>query len=527
MLELARIFRSGMVLQRGRQIAVFGRASVGATVIVTLQGKSSSVKAGDSGDWKAFIGPLKASESETMTVVSGIDIITIDDVAVGEVWYLGGQSNMEFHMKFDMDLEEEKKICDDPYLRFFDYPEVSYPEQLFEDDYWKHYGFWRKADSNQLFRFSAVGYYFAKMLRKKLGVPIGLVGCNWMGTPICAWMDKECVRENGGSVYIEEYENALATLDMEEYEKKFRKDPNSYRVDQLADPIMNEVMFGTSIPELTKKLEKLGIEMPSPDSWGPLIGPKWNCRPAGLYESMVMPLVPYGIRGFLWYQGESDGDTHPDAYVTLFPALIRKYREIWGDENLPFLFVQIEGLDHWLNCSGEAYVQIRSIQQHVADTVENTGMAVVTDCGMQYDIHPKKKKPAGERLALQALNRVYGYSDLLCEAPRLKGIKVKGRDLVLKFDFAGEGLYVKELMPYGEKAPDTCGNWLRIFETDNELDPSSLSFSAEGDEVVISGYDFDPQKQYRAELAITGWHQVPVYSSADLPARPAVICTAD
>ena len=522
MLALARIFRSGMVLQRDKRIAVWGTAEPAQSVILTLQGQSASVKADKAGNWQIICGPFKTSVNETMTVVSGEEIITLTNVLIGEVWFCGGQSNMEFHMLFDADYEEEKESCSDPLLRFFDYPEVCFPEQLEENDYWKHYGFWRKAEPEQLKRFSAVGYYFAKRIRKELGVPVGLVGCNWGGTPICAWMPEQVTRENGGAIFIEDYEKALVGLDLDAYEERFKNDPNSQRADQLADPVMNEVMFGASIPQLTEKFAKRGLEMPAPETWGPLIGPKWNCRPGGLFESMVLPLAPFGIRGFLWYQGETDGDMHPEPYMTLFPAFIKCWRELWGEE-LPFLFVQAEPLERWMGSVGETCVPIREAQQHAADTVPNTGMAVITDAGMRYDIHPKKKHPVGERLALQALNRVYGQSELLCEAPRLTALTVEKDCLTLCFDNAGEGLYLSDTTPYGKPAPKTCAGWLRVFRDGEELNADELIPAAKDDRLMIKGEDIRPGHIYRVELANTGWYQVPLYNSADIPARPGVI----
>ena len=519
MLELARIFRSGMVLQRDKRISVWGTAEPKQSVILTLQGQSSSVKADKEGKWQLICGPFKTSVNETMTVVSGTEILTLSDIAIGEVWFCGGQSNMEFHMMFDADFAAEQESCSDPLLRFFDYPEVCYPGQLEENDYWAHYGFWRKAQPEQLRRFSAVGYYFAKIIRRELNVPVGLIGCNWGGTPICAWMPRQVTLDNGGAIFVEDYEKALVGLDPDKYEQWFRKDPNHQRVDQLADPVMNEVMFGTSIPELMEKMAKRGMEMPSPESWAPMIGPKWNCRPGGLYESMVLPLAPYGIRGYLWYQGETDGDMHPEPYMTLFPAFIRCWRELWGEE-LPFLFVQAEPLDRWMGSVGDTCIPIRAAQQHAADTVPNTGIAVITDAGMRYDIHPKKKRPVGERLAKQALNKVYGKSELLCEAPRLRGLTVENGSLILRFDFASDGLYLSDTTPYGKPAPTTCADWLRIFCGTEELSGEELIPAVQGDSLILHG-DFSPEKTYRAELAMTGWYQVPLYNSADIPARPA------
>ena len=514
----ARLFRSGMVLQREKPVSVWGTADPGQRITVTVQNRTASTITEETGLWRLTLPPLETSFCETMTLSDGVESLVFDDVQVGEVWLLGGQSNMEFHMRYDFDFVREQSECRDDALRFFDYPEVSYPEQVHEADFWKEYGFWRKAEPLQLERFSAVGYYFGKKLRRELNVPVGLIGCNWGGTPACAWMRRETVLTNGGAAFVEEYDKALGTLDLEDYERRFRKDPTGWKTDQLAHPIADAMMFGATVSQMLKQMQELGID---PQSWGSMIGPKWERRPGGLYESMLLPLAPYALRGFLYYQGETDGDTHPEAYEALFPALIREWRTLWNEE-LPFLFVQIAPLERWMACVGEPYVTIRAAQQETADTVPNTGMAVVTDAGMRWDIHPKKKQPVGERLALQALSRVYG-KDLLCEAPRLASMHVEGKALCLRFANAGRGLYLNRWTPYGEPAPAGCAGWLRLFQNGEELDGTKITPIAGDGCLYLIGPVFDPKAGYRVELAQSGWYQVPLYNSANIPARPGIL----
>lgn len=183
MLKPAILFHDHGVLQRGKRIPVWGSADPGAPVTVTVQGQTATAVADGEGNWTAVLEPLEASLTETLTVTSADETVTFTDVAVGEVWLAGGQSNMEFHMRYDADMAEEQPGCTDGQLRFFDYPEVSYVGQIDEADYGKEYGFWRKCAPEQLERFSAVGYYFAKDLRRGLDVPVGIIGCNWGGTP--------------------------------------------------------------------------------------------------------------------------------------------------------------------------------------------------------------------------------------------------------------------------------------------------------------------------------------------------------
>lgn len=521
MLQTALLFQDHMIIQRDKEVSVWGSADAGAQVTVTMQGKTSNATADVDGRWKVVCGPYKKSFAEDMTIVSGEERLVFQDVQVGEVWLAGGQSNMEFHMRYDADMAFEKEICTNENIRFFDYPEVSYVGQINEADYGKNYGFWRKAEPEQLEWFSAVGYYFAKDLQKKYDMPIGIIGCNWGGSPACAWMSREAIIEGGGQVYIDEYEEVLKNLDLAAYETNFRNNPMSFRVDQLAAPINDLMMFGCTQEEIDAKIIEMGLDPVDPSAFMPIPGPKWERRPSALYESMLSPIAPYGVRGVIWYQGETDGDCHPEVYRTLFPALIRNWRQLWREE-LPFLFVQIAPLDHWMFCFGAPYVEIRKAQQHTADIVPSTGIAVTSDVGMEFDIHPKKKQPVGHRLALLAENKVYG-EDVLCEAPTLSDVKVEEGRMILSFENVGNGLYLSEEVPYGQKIKKGQLGGLQVFQDGQELESASLKAQAEGNQVIISSEQIHDGVLTQVKLAGTGWYLVNLYNSAGIPARPAEV----
>ena len=510
MLKFSILFKSHMVLQRGKRIPVWGTSDPGARITVSMQGQTAYATADEKGTWTVHLAPLAASFEEKMLITSGDEQIELQDVQVGEVWLAGGQSNMEFHMRYDADMAHEKDHCFNDSIRFFDYPKVSYVGQIDEADYLKEYGFWRKAAPDQLERFSAVAYYFAKDLQKDLGVPVGIIGCNWGGSPACAWMSREAVIEGGGSIYLDEYNETLRSLDMDAYEEAYKNNPLVRVTDQLANPINDLMMFG--VPEDEE------FELPP---YVPVIGPKHEWRPCGLYESMLSEVVPVGLRGIIWYQGETDGDRHPEIYETLFPSLIRNWRQLWNEE-LPFLFVQIAPLDHWLECDGVPYVEIRAAQQYTADTINGTGMAVITDVGMKNDIHPKKKQPVGHRLALLAENKVY-HEDVLCEAPTLTGMHVEDGRITLTFDHAGDGLYLAENAPYGQKVGDKKLGGLQIFQNGKELSSDMMTALAEGSHVMITGKEICADIPTRVKLAKTGWYLVNLYNSAGIPARPCEI----
>lgn len=338
MLKLDRLFQSGMVLQCEKPVSIWGTAMPGADVSVSIQGKTVSVQAKADGSWLVWLDPLSASFQEVLIVASGNETIITQDVQVGEVWLAGGQSNMEFHMRYDTDFAGEQAQCSNDAIRFFDYPEVSYVGQINEADYSKHYAFWRKATPQDLERFSAVGYYFAKELYKKYRIPIGIIGCNWGGSPACAWMSESSIRLGGGQLYLDEYAEAIDGLDFKEYDHKFFSGPGAYKLDLLADPVSDMMMRGCTVEEITSALAKSSLDAAKiVENTQVQMGPRYERRPSGLYNSMLRPLVPYSIRGVIWYQGETDGDCHPELYQTLFPALIADWRNLWDDE-LPFLF---------------------------------------------------------------------------------------------------------------------------------------------------------------------------------------------
>ena len=510
MFKPALLFQTGMTLQRGKRVPIWGTAEPYAEVTAAIQNKTARTRAGADGRWQLEVGPLSVSFAETLTLRSGAACLEYTDVQVGDVWLAAGQSNMEFYMEYDADSAEETPACADDALRFFDYPKVAYPGQLAEADYLAQHGRWRKAAPDQLRWFSAVGYYFAKEIRARYGVPVAIVGCNWSGTPACTWMSEESLMEGGGRIYLDEYRAALETLDRDAYEAEFRANPANWRIAPLDDEGYDAMMRGDFEPtDPNTPLEPI-----------PVPGPKSEKRPGALYESMLCCVAPYALRGILYYQGESDGDRYNQLYETLFPALIRGYRRLWG-EDLPFLFVQLAPFGRWQNCDGTRYALIRQAQQHAADTVPGTGMAVITDVGMQHDIHPKKKKPVGQQLALQARRRVYG-EDILCEAPTLAAAEPGEGTLTLRFANAGEGLYLAGRLPTGTPEDPRRLDGLTLTLDGAPVDTAALTAEADGDTVTLRGAALHKGK-VTAELGRGGWYCINLYNSAALPARPAQV----
>jgi len=497
--KTALIFQDGMVLQRDKKVSIWGTGPDRQEVTVHIQNRSASAVI-HRGQWMVNLPPLETSVSETLNLSCCDQEITLQDIAIGEVWIAGGQSNMEFFLRYDEEAEHILQRDENRNIRFFDYPEVAYPGQIDERDY-SRYGVWRVCNIDNLEYFTAVGYHFADRLYGDLGVPVGIVGCNWGGTPACAWMAPEAIEHNEGKIWLEDFSNAITDLDMDLYLEKYKSDPGHYRNDIFSDKRGESLMFGLSREEQRRFME-------SPDfSEEPDTGPLDKCRPGGLFESMVKEVAPYTARGFLWYQGESD-DKHPEIYGTVLSSLIRCWRDTWK-EDLPFLFVQLAPFRQWLHCSGEAYPLLREQQEWVAENTADAWMVCIMDAGEKWDIHPRKKKPVGVRLALLAEGKVYGR-DLLCESPVFTDYLLEPGKLTMNFCHAHGGLSIT-----GETRQINALE-LRI----NRAEVTGFDFHITGNRVVIYHNRLLPEHSVEVRFARTDYCRVNLFNAAGLPLRP-------
>lgn len=508
MLQTAKIFQDGMILQRGKRICVWGQSEPETTVTVEIQGQKESTIAKENGEWSVWISKLKASEDEVMHISTETEHLQYKDVAVGEVWVAGGQSNMEFWMRYEKHKEEAMKEMPKNRLRFYDVPEISYDGQIEEFDYSRQ-AIWRKATSEDLEYFSAVGYYFQKSIEEAQNVPVAIIGCNWGGTVSRAWMNPETVKRVGPA-WMEDYENQVAKLDMEEYWKKQHGNPMNDRGNMLADPFTEFVLPITrSAADAQAFLAQMGGEgrfSEDISSYLSMLMPQ--SIPGSLYEHMVKTIAPYGIRGFLWYQGESDDDT-PGMnvyYKNMLSGLISDWRTLWKDDTLPFMIVQLPGFGTWMdNDRPNEYPIIRQCQQETADTVANVHLCSISDAGEQLDIHPKNKKVVGERLALLARKYAYG-EDILADAPRMESVTREKNVVMITWTNAGDGI----------KAEGDVIECLHVFAGEEE---KAYTFAAEGNKLILN-VEQAVEDSLKVKFAKTSWYLVNLYNSAGIPAIP-------
>lgn len=508
MLQTAKIFQDGMILQRGKRICVWGQSEPETTVTVEIQGQKESTIAKENGEWSVWISKLKASEDEVMHISTETEHLQYKDVAVGEVWVAGGQSNMEFWMRYEKHKEEAMKEMPKNRLRFYDVPEISYDGQIEEFDYSRQ-AIWRKATNEDLEYFSAVGYYFQKELESALDVPVAIIGCNWGGTVACAWMNPETVKKVGPE-WIENYKERTATLDMEEYWKEQHGNPMNNRGNLFADAFTE---FTLPITRSAADAQAFFAQMGGEGSFTEDISRYLSMLmpqsiPGSLYEHMVKTIAPYGIHGFLWYQGESDDD-HPGMnvlYKDMLSGLISDWRALWKDDTLPFLIVQLPGFEKWMdNNRPNEYPIIRQCQQSVVDTVENTYLCSISDAGEQLDIHPKNKKVVGERLALLARKHVYD-EEILADAPRMESVTCEKNVVTITWANAGEEIKVK-----GDVIE--C---LHVFAGEEE---KAYTFAIEGNKLILNVEQAE-EEPLQVKFARTSWYQVNLYNSAGIPAIP-------
>ncbi|UFH52665.1 sialate O-acetylesterase [Spirosoma sp. KNUC1025] len=387
---LPRILGHNMVLQQGKPLVIWGKATAGETVTVQFAGQNLTTSADASGKWSVTLKPLKASAVPSELIISGTNTIRLQNILVGEVWLCSGQSNMEYTMRKNSKVNpslatqltdghnpvDELNYAHNPLIRIFlvNRKELSKPDSL-------HRG-WNEAQDSALRSFSAPAYFFAKELYKNLNVPIGVISSAVPGSRIEPWISEAAFHED------------------------------DYYVDQKLDG-----------------------------------------EPGKFYEPMIRPLAPFTLKGFLWYQGESNCFLKETlTYSHKLKTLITSWRTAWSDQKLPFYYVSLAPFNYSeskqkLALTKETLPEFREAQERVL-SLPQTGMIVTTDLADDLsDIHPPYKWEIGRRLALMALANAYDKSDVVAEGPVFDRMKIKGRTAELHFTQLGSGLASRDAQP--------------------------------------------------------------------------------
>ncbi|MEI6279500.1 MAG: sialate O-acetylesterase [Verrucomicrobiae bacterium] len=492
------LFTDGAVLQQGIEVPVWGTANDGEKVTVTFDGQNASTVAKD-GRWMVRLKPHKAGGPFSLAI-AGENTVTANNVLVGEVWVCSGQSNMAFSFSGADTAATEAPKADYPKLRMFTVPNKTAVEPMAEAA-----GSWVECTPENVKRFSAVGYFFGRDIHKATGLPVGMIHTSWGGTPAQAWTSLGGLEKDPE---LAGYVTSIKAL-VAAYPEAKAKYPQAMEECQAKLKIWNEECGNAynetlkAWAEANKKAKAEGRpETPKPQPAKPKPNPPalpegGPGTPTVLYNAMVAPLLPYAIKGAIWYQGESNAGKSKE-YQTLFPRMIADWREKWGVGEFPFLFVQIAPFN------GQP-PEIREAQLLTLKKVPNTGMAVTTDVGSATDIHPKQKEPVGARLALAARALAYGEK-IEYSGPIFEGLKIEGARALVSFKHVGGGLVAKDGKLKG----------FTIAGADKKFVPAKAEIKA--DTVVVSSPDV------AAPVAVRyGWANVPdvnLFNKEGLPASP-------
>ncbi len=409
------VFSDGMVLQQKDRVALWGKGTAGKQVVITASwnGKKTTVRTDAAGAWKTSINTPKAGGPYTISFNDG-EVLVLKDILIGEVWLCSGQSNMEMPLEGwgkVLNYKQEVAGANHPNIRFLTV-EKSTSTQPLPNAAIKNG--WQVCSPKSAADFSAVAYFFARNIQARLGVPVGLIQSAYSGTPAESWVSGPSLRK------MRDYDSLVTVI--------------------------------SSVPG----------------------APQNSHIPTVLFNAMIHPIVPYGIRGVLWYQGESNtGKAH--QYKTLFPLLITDWRKQWGKKNMPFYFVQLANFTE-VKPTPEAsnWAELREAQLQTL-ALPGTGMAVAIDLGEAADIHPKNKQDVGLRLALIARSKIYGDT-VAYSGPAYQSHRVEASTIVLSFQHANGGLKLSSgdsLTGFSIAGADQKFHWAKAIIRGDKISVSS------------------------------------------------------
>lgn len=539
------IFGDHMVLQQEARLPVWGTADPGEKVAVSLGDHSNSTTAGPDGRWRVDFAPFPDGTPPTTMTIVGKNALKYDDVLIGDVWLASGQSNMAAPLEYAHNKKEETARAKDRQLRLFlvskrtslqPLAEVTSPYNwkpwdgtLRRESEGDHPGTWIVCEPHAAGVFSAVAYFFGKELRQHLERPIGLIGCYWPGTLAESWTSAAALKKDPPfATYVAAYERNLADFpklnpdyqkamlvyraDLVEYERKFHEATAKYQGEIRAWQKAAAGATGRAAPDKPKAPAIVKPKAPPTSDGGSL-------APANLFNGMIAPLIPYAIKGVLWYQGESNTRSKALEYRVLFPRLIADWRAHWGQGDFPFLFVQISHFPY----AGDQSCGLLREAQLKALAVPNTGMAVTVDIPCDDAGHPHDKLDPGLRLALAARHVAYGEA-LVYSGPLYKSMHVEDRAIRVRFTECGSGLIIGTT-PY---QPPCFGNkpiaplptdklvGFTIAGEDRKFVPANAVI--EGDTVVVSCAEVARPKAVR--FAWGDRVECNLYNREHLPASP-------
>ena len=391
------IFSEHMVLQRDQKNRVWGKAAAGEKVTLTIAGQTKNATSDANGMWQVELDPLPAGGPHEL-VIKGSNEIKIGDILVGEVWICSGQSNMQWTVNSSTNADLEKLAANNPKLRMINFPQVGAQEPV-----WEHKSAqWKLTTPENVGGFSAVGYFFGRQIQETINVPVGLINNAWGGSACEAWINRDVLSADA------KYQPMMDRWKASEAEMQML----STKADLTDDD--------------KKKLDGLKNQL------------KGNQRPANIYNGVLKSHLGYGIRGAIWYQGESNAG-RAYQYRDLFPLMIDNWRKEWKQGDFPFYWVQLADFkDEKPDPAESDWAELREAQTMTMSKLPHTGEAVIIDIGEGKDIHPMNKYEVGLRLARWALANEYKV-EVPFHSPQFKAMEKVEKSIVLSFDNVAGG----------------------------------------------------------------------------------------
>lgn len=396
--KLPNVFSDHMVLQQGQENKIWGTDNAGQKITITIGDQSLETTTDEKGAWATKLPPMKVGGNALKLRVQGSSVIEINDILIGEVWICSGQSNMQWNVNQSNDPDLERLSANYPNIRMINFPQIGRQEAIWTHDDRK----WKVSTPETVGEFSAVGYFFARQLHQTTGVPIGMINNAWGGSAAEAWVNRDVLKANSN------FDGLIKRwVDMEAIHATLSA--NKERT-----------------PEQQKQLDGLN---------GSMFG---NARPGNIYNGVLKSHLGYGIKGAIWYQGESNAG-RAYQYRELFPLMIQNWRQEWGQGDFPFYWVQLADFEAEKAEPGDSpWAELREAQTMAMDKVANSGQAVIVDIGEGKDIHPKNKLDVGKRLARWALAKQYGIS-IDHQSPRYDSSEVSESSMIVKFKYVESG----------------------------------------------------------------------------------------
>jgi sialate O-acetylesterase len=438
-LRLPAIIGDHMVIQQKQSNPIWGWDSPGTRVTVTFAGQGYSAVAGSDGKWRVNLNPVPADSKPQTLTVEGSSRKEIQDVLVGEVWMCSGQSNMGFTLAQDWNGDLEAAASDLPDMRLIEAPLVG-TQELQNDLKPEDKSHWRPATPATAARFSAVGFLFGRYLHQTLHVPVGLINNAWGGSSAEAWVRRSTLEQDGRF--------------------KLLLTSNAKQETALQSP-EGKADFERKMSDWQAATEKAKAEHtplpPRPEDW--LAG---QHRAGNIFAGMVYPTLGYGIKGVVWYQGESNAERAYE-YKSLFPFLIEQWRKEQGQGDFPFYWVQLANFKAETASPGDSsWAELREAQTQTMK-LPNTGQAVIIDLGEGKDIHPRNKHDVAARLVRWALVKDYGMR-LPYRSPEFKSIAIEGNKATVTLDTFGSSLRpfdVAEVRGFAICGADRVWHWAK------------------------------------------------------------------